>query len=214
MWHAVYVRAGQTVTFGQRHNGARAYLAISGGLAQPTFLGSQATYLKGKFGGVEGRALQAGDQIPLTASSCSEPVSYAGKSWPQTRRTPYTHHPTIRVILGPQDAYFTPAGIDTFLKSTYTLTPNADRMGMRFAGPHITHKGPTGITSDGIVTGSIQVPPDGQPIIMMVDHQTTGGYPKIATVLQTDIPLLAQCLPGDSVTFQSITLPELGKHPC
>jgi UPF0271 protein len=112
------------------------------------------------------------------------------------------------VVPGPQDAAFTPAALATFLSADYELTPAADRMGYRLHGPPLTHQGRAEIVSDGVLTGCIQVPADGQPIILLADHQTTGGYPKIATVIQADLPLLAQCLPGDRVRFQAVTLTE------
>ncbi|HOU15821.1 MAG TPA: biotin-dependent carboxyltransferase family protein [Anaerolineae bacterium] len=208
LWHAVYVRAGRLITFGARRSGARAYLAISGGIALPPFLGSQATYLPGGFGGLDGRALRAGDRLPLGAAAVRDLAQRAGRVWPVERRPPYTSQPTLRVILGPQDDYFTAEGLATFLTGAYQLTPEADRMGARLRGPSITHRGPTGIVSDGVVAGSIQVPPDGQPIVMLADHQTTGGYPKIATVIRADLPLLAQCLPGDCVRFVAVNLAE------
>jgi len=207
-WHAVYVRPGQTVTFGARRSGMRAYFAISGGIALPLFLGSQATYLKGRFGGKAGRTLQGGDQLPVDPAHHREFVARAGRAWPRHQRPPYTPAPTLRVILGPQEDYFSPDAIATLLHSAYTITSASDRMGYRLKGHSITHCGPTGIASDGIVTGSIQIPPDGQPIVMMVDHQTTGGYPKIATVIQPDLPLLAQCLAGDAIKFSLIEAEE------
>lgn len=200
-WHAVYVRSGQLIRFGQLRNGARAYLAIAGGLALPNYLGSQSTYLKGGFGGLEGRALRPGDRLPCGRAAFADLAQRAGKAWPRDQRPPYSNTPTLRVILGPQQDYFSQVGLETFLSTPYKLTPAADRMGIRLQGAAIQHCGPTGIPSDGVVSGSIQVPPDGQPIVMMVDHQTTGGYPKIATLLQADLPLLAQCLPGDEVRF-------------
>lgn len=207
-WHAVYVRAGRIITFGMRRSGARAYLAVSGGIALPPFLGSLATYLPGGFGGLDGRALRAGDRLPLGGTIARDWMQRAGRVWPVDRRPPYTTQPTLRVVLGPQDDYFTAEGVATFLNSAYQLTPEADRMGARLQGPPIAHRGPTGIVSDGVVVGSVQVPPDGQPIVMLADHQTTGGYPKIATVLRADLPLLAQCLPGDRIRFAAVTLAE------
>lgn len=208
VWHAVYVRAGRIITFGTRRSGARAYLAVSGGIALPPFLGSQATYLPGRFGGMDGRPLRVGDRLPLGAVAPRDWTRDAGRVWPVDRRPPYTPHPTLRVVLGPQDDYFTNEGIATFLSSAYQLTPEADRMGARLQGAPIAHRGPTGVVSDGVVAGSVQVPPDGQPIVMLADHQTTGGYPKIATVLCADLPLLAQCVLDDSVSFAAVTLAE------
>lgn len=208
MWHAVYVRAGRTVTFGPRRSGARAYLAIAGGVALPPFLGSQSTYVQGEFGGLDGRALRAGDQLPLGPSPVRHPALRAGRVWPADRRPPYAPSPTLRVILGPQDDHFTEVGLTAFLNDPYTVTPESDRMGYRLSGPVVSHADLAGMTSDGVVMGSVQIPPDGQPIVMMADHQTTGGYPKIATVIRADLPLLAQCLPGDRVHFRAVSLEE------
>jgi len=207
-WHAVYLRAGYTLRFGKRLNGARAYLAVDGGIDVPPYLGSRSTYLKGGFGGLEGRALRAGDRLSLGVGVRSAAIERAGAHWPAPTRSTTSDVPTVHVVLGPQEDYFSEETIKQFLGSRYTVTAAADRMGIRLQGPHLDHIGETGIVSDGIITGSIQVPPDGQPIVMMVDHQTTGGYPKIATVIQTDLPLLAQRLPGDEVRFAHVTLDE------
>ncbi len=199
-WHACLLRAGQSLHFGERRSGARAYLAVSGGLALPEFLGSQATYLPGRCGGLDGRALLAGDRLP-----CYPPpgglLERAGQAWPRADRPAYTATPTLRVRLGPQDDAFTPDALHTFLTSAYTLTSTSDRMGARLQGTPLAHRSAQEIVSDGVVAGSVQVPPSGQPIIMLADHQTTGGYPKIAVVIQADLPLLAQCVPGDKVRF-------------
>ncbi len=202
-WHAVYLRAGDCLRFGERQRGARAYLAVAGGLALPAFLGSQATYLPGEFGGVGGRAVRAGDVLPLGPPP-GDPVAGAGRRWPDAQRPAYAPHPTARVILGPQADAFTAAGLATFLSAEYVITPHSDRMGMRLQGPPVPRAGAADIVSDGVVMGSIQIPPDGQPIIMLADHQTTGGYPKIATVVQDDLPLLAQALPGARVRFAQL----------
>ncbi|MFP4345560.1 MAG: biotin-dependent carboxyltransferase family protein [Anaerolineales bacterium] len=204
-WHALFVRAGQRLRFDERRSGARAYLAVDGGIDVAPFLGSRATYLPGSFGGLEGRALRAGDRLPL-GPPAADPVLRAGRAWPRDRRPAYSVRPTLRVILGPQEDAFTPQGLATFLGNEYALTSASDRMGARLGGPAIEHMGKAGIVSDGLVTGSVQVPADGQPIVMLADHQTTGGYPKIATVLRADLPLLAQLLPGDTVRFRAVSL--------
>jgi allophanate hydrolase subunit 2 len=122
-------------------------------------------------------------------------------------RPHYDDAPTVDVILGPQDDHFTEQGIITFLSSEYAVGATSDRMGYRLEGPVIAHKASADIVSDGIVLGTVQVPADGQPIVMMADRQTTGGYAKIATVVSADIPLLAQCLPGSSrVRFRATTV--------
>jgi biotin-dependent carboxylase-like uncharacterized protein len=206
-WHAVFVRAGYLIRFGERRRGARAYLAVSGGVATPPFLGSRATYLPGAFGGLAGRSLQRGDRIPLGPDPVRDIITRAGAAWPTHRRPAYAPNPRVRVVLGPQDAAFSPEAVNRFLTTPYEIASEADRMGIRLAGAEIEAATP-GIVSDGLVTGSIQVPPDGQPIVMMVDHQTTGGYPKIATVIRADLPLLAQALPGAQVAFTAISLEE------
>lgn len=206
-WHAVFLRAGQLLRFGPRRRGARAYLAIDGGIAVSPFLESRSTYLPGGFGGLEGRALRSGDRLPIGVG-VRHPSVQAGRAWPESARPSYTSSPTLRVVLGPQDDCFTSAGMETFLSAAYELSPDSNRMGARLKGPPIVHRDATGIVSDGVVTGSIQVPADGQPIVMLADHQTTGGYPKIATVVQADLPLLAQCLPGDVVRFQAVSVAE------
>jgi antagonist of KipI len=205
-WHAVYVRSGYHIIVGHPRSGARAILAITGGIYIPPFLGSRATYLMGGFGGFQGRALQTGDQLPLGPTSLTHPAMRAGTAWPIVQRPSYTRTPILRVVMGPQDDYFGADTLATFLASAYTISESSDRMGMRLQGPHLVHQKGSGIISDGIVTGSIQIPPDGLPIVMMVDHQTTGGYPKIATVIQADIPILAQCVPGDTIRFEAISL--------
>ncbi|MBN2003356.1 MAG: biotin-dependent carboxyltransferase family protein [Anaerolineae bacterium] len=207
-WHAVYVRAGQYVTFGQCRDGARAYLAISGGIALAPFLGSQSTYLKGGFGGLEGRALRPGDRLPLGPQPVREPVMAAGKTWPPEWRPPYSHNPTLRIVWGPQDTASDDVARAALTGEAYRVTPEADRMGMRLEGPALVCQTAGESVSDGLVTGSIQVPPNGRPIVMLADHQTTGGYPKIATVIQADLPLLAQCLPGASIHFKAVSLDE------
>jgi biotin-dependent carboxylase-like uncharacterized protein len=208
-WHSVFVRGGSLIRFGARHAGARAYLAVAGGIVVPTFLGSASTYLPGGFGGLQGRALRAGDRLkigtdPLRRRS-HELWASAGERWPEQRRPGYTGSPELRILLGPQHSFFAPDALADFLAACYMLSPASDRMGIRLEGPGVRHSGPTGIVSDGVIPGSIQIPPDGCPIVMMVDHQTTGGYPKIGTVIQADLPLLAQCLPGDRVRFRAVT---------
>lgn len=208
MWTAISVLKGGVIDFGRRKGGFRAYLAVAGGFDVPLVLGSRSTYLRGGFGGLGGRALTKGD---LLRTGCSSPYSAAvvGRAFPVDRIPPYGDTPTVRVVLGPQDDYFTEAGVANFLSGTYRVSPASDRMGYRLQGPEIVHRGRTEIISDGIALGAVQVPADRQPIVMMADHQTTGGYPKIATVIRADIPLLAQCMPGVSrVRFTLTTVGE------
>ncbi len=206
LWTALYVRRGWRISFDGRRGGCRAYLAVAGGIAVPPIMGSRATYLRGGFGGYQGRALRAGDVLPVGEPACS-PVDRAGVRLADDIRPPYSDAPLVEVVLGPQDDRFTKEGIATFLASEYTVGATSDRMGYRLEGPAIAHKTGADIVSDGIVLGAVQVPANGQPIVMMVDRQTTGGYTKIATVVSADIPLLAQCLPGGSrVRFRATTV--------
>ena len=207
-WMAVFVRRGWVIEFGERERGCRGYLAVAGGIDVPPIMGSKSTYLRGGFGGFEGRALREGDLIPVGQTAFHLP-SLAGKEFPADRIPDYSETSEVRVVLGPQDDYSTEEGIATFLSSEYKVSSISDRMGYRLQGPEIAHKGRADIISDGIALGSVQVPADKQPIVMMADRQTTGGYPKIATVISADIPLLAQCLPGaGSVTFRAINVEE------
>jgi biotin-dependent carboxylase-like uncharacterized protein len=205
-WHAVFVRAGAYVRFGARRQGARAYLAVAGGITTPPYLGSRATYVKGGFGGLEGRALRRGDRLPVGAHKIRDLVAYAGRACPPAHRPVTPPTPTLRLV--PQRQGLPPQALAELCAHPFEVTQASDRMGVRLAGPPLPRREGAPTISDGVVTGSVQVPPDGHPIVMMVDHQTTGGYPKIGTVIQADVPLLAQCLPGDCVRFQAVARAE------
>lgn len=207
-WMSIFVKKGALIEFTGRRTGCRAYLAVAGGIDVPRVMGSKSTYLNGRFGGFEGRPLKKGDIIPVGRAP-SNLVNLAGRYVPPELLPPYSDSPRIRVILGPQDDYFTEEGIATFLSATYRVSPTSNRMGYRLEGPPIAHKDKADIISDGIPLGAVQVPADGMPIVMMADHQTTGGYTKIATVISADIPLLAQCVPGvSSLSFRAVTIEE------
>jgi biotin-dependent carboxylase-like uncharacterized protein len=202
-YQAVRVEAGQVLRFAGPKTGCRAFLAFAGGLEIPEVMGSRSTYLKAKIGGLQGRKLEKGDVIPFRA-----PVTALKRM--DDRKLPPEFVPqqtyTLRVVMGPQDDAFLPEGIDTFLGQTYTVTPEFDRMGCRLEGPVIQHKTTGDIISDGIAFGAIQVPSSGQPIVMLADRQTTGGYTKIANVITADFRLLAQLKAGDRVRFQRVTI--------
>lgn len=204
-WTALLLQSGDVVAFRMATAGCRAYLAVAGGLDTPPALGSRATYLRGRLGGLEGRALQKGDALPLGAPATALD-RLAGRSVPPSRRPAYPDEVECRVVLGPQDDRFTPDGIAAFLGGPYTVTPQADRMGYRLSGPPITHARGHDIVSDGIPLGGIQVPGEGQPIALLVDRQTTGGYTKIATIVSTDVGRLGQTRPGQRVRFIRVTL--------
>ncbi len=203
---ALYVRRGSRLEFMGRQSGCRAYLAVAGGIIVPRVMGSASTYMTGAFGGYRGRALQVGDHIPVGASTRHLPT-LAGRSLRSGDHPPYAEHPTVRVVLGPQDDYFTVEAVDALLSEAYSISTTSDRMGLRLQGPPLVHRGAPEIISNGMTLGAIQVPPNAQPIILTADRQTVGGYPVIATVIRADMPLLAQCVPGVSrVRFQSVTL--------
>jgi biotin-dependent carboxylase-like uncharacterized protein len=190
---------GAVVSIGAARSGARAYLAVSGGFAVAPVFGSVATHLRSGIGGLEGRALRADDLVP---------VAGAVPAGPELRlaTAPPPRHPRLRIVLGPQDDHFAPAALALLCESAFTVTAQSDRMGYRLAGPALEHATGFNIVSDGIAPGSIQVPGNGQPIILLADRQTTGGYPKIATVISADLPALGQMRPGDIVRFEAVTL--------
>lgn len=191
---ATLVGAGQIFQV-ERCEGCWAYLAVAGGLDVPTVLGSRATYLKGKFGGLAGRQLMAGDRL-----GCGTPANNwrerAGSRLREAARPVYTQNILVRVVAGPQLDWFEPNAVADFIGAEYRVLPASDRMGYRLSGPTV-HRRPGDLLSEGMAAGSLQVPPDGQPIVMLADRPTTGGYPKIATVIRADIPKLTQLRPGE-----------------
>ena len=204
-YKAISVKAGQVLKFTAPRTGCRAFVAFAGGLDIPVVMGSRSTYMKAKMGGLEGRKLQKGDVIQFRA-----PKAQLKNQEDRMLRPEFVPKPqyTLRVVLGPQDDAFTGQGIDTFLSQTYAVTPEFDRMGCRMEGPVIEHKESGDIISDGIAFGAIQVPSSGQPIIMLCDRQTTGGYTKIANVISADFRILAQLKTGDKVRFQRVSVQE------
>jgi biotin-dependent carboxylase-like uncharacterized protein len=209
------IGAGQSVTLprgavievvaGQSASG---YLAVEGGIAVPRVLGSTSTYVRAAIGGLDGRALRRGDFVPLAIARASKRAEL---------RLPLPLTPTgdqpIRVVLGPQQEYFTEEAVAAFLLAEFRISQSADRMGMRLDGPFLQHRGGWDIVSDAITTGAIQVPGSGQPILLLADHQTTGGYPKIATVISADLPLVGRRQPGDRLRFAAVTV-EVAEELC
>ncbi len=197
------LKRGDRLVIGQAHSGTRGYLAVAGGFDLPKVLGSRSTHARSGLGGMDGAPLKAGSRIPLAGASRFEGPDRWLKPglWPKIRDV-------VRVVLGPQDDLFTEEGKATFLSSAYRILPQSDRMGYRFEGPPIRHAADYNIVSDGIAPGSVQVIGSGQPIIMLADRQTTGGYAKIATVISADLPVLAQCRPGNAVRFRAVSVEE------
>ncbi|HEV2106642.1 MAG TPA: 5-oxoprolinase subunit PxpB [Thermomicrobiales bacterium] len=207
IWQPVLAPAGSELAFGApAGHGARAYLCVAGGIAVPTVLGSRATDLTGHFGGIEGRPLRAGDQIPIGPPPGSlemllrrrlsqEPPGQAAAV-------------ELRVVLGPQQHRFTDAGIAALLEGVFTASTKADRMGVRLQGPAVELSHGADMLSEGIAPGTVQVPGDGQPIALLTPRQTVGGYPKIATIVSADLDRLAQVRPGNTVTFTAVDVSE------
>ncbi len=206
-WMAIFVRRGDSVRMEKTHEGNWGYLAVSGGIAVPLLMGSRSTYLKGKIGGLRGLPLQDGDLLPV-CPQCETYHGLSGRLLPQTCRPAYSQSPLLEVIPGPQEERFTQAGLDTFYNSEYVVSASSDRMGYRLEGAAVEHLSGADLLSDGMCFGSVQVPASGQPIVMMSEHPTTGGYTKIATVASVDLPLLAQCTPGAGRVRFKVTTPE------
>ena len=201
-WTTVTLWPGDRIKIGAPRHGP-AYVGIAGGFLVPPQLGSRSTYLRAAIGGVEGRAIRAGDRIACGAvagdarTECRAAAAWTAETGP------------IRVIPGPQDDHFPPAAWEQFRQAAFTVTRDVDRMGLRLAGPPLTHNDQGAeISSDAVVPGAIQVPADGQPIILLADGQTTGGYAKIATVISADLPRLGHLRPGDRVAFVTVTMVE------
>lgn len=209
MWSGVKVSGGDVLSFGAAKTGCRGYIAIANGIDVPLVMGSKSTYVKGKVGGFKGRMLKAGDEIKI--GSLGENNFNSIVKLPTEFIPSYNKDNTLRVVMGPQDDYFTEDGINTFFNTPYEVTNEFDRMGYRLSGSKISHATGADIISDGITMGSVQVPGHGAPIIMMADRQTTGGYTKIATVITPDIDIVGQLKPGDSIRFKSIDIAEAHK---
>jgi allophanate hydrolase len=203
------VGAGQSVTLTRGEvievvagrQSACCYLALEGGVAVPLVLGSASTYVRAAIGGLDGRALRRGDFVPLAMARASHRAEHRLSS-----PIVATGDQPIRVVLGPQQEYFTEEAVAAFLSAEFRISPSADRMGMRLDGPFLEHCLGWDIVSDAIMTGAIQVPGSGQPIVLLADHQTTGGYPKIATVISADLPVVGRRRPGDLLRFAAVTV--------
>ncbi|WP_328597389.1 5-oxoprolinase subunit C family protein [Heliobacterium mobile] len=206
MWVNCPVGRGSILAFGTPRSGCRSYLAVSGGWAVEPVLGSRSTYLRGQLGGFQGRALKEGDQLQFhpgkridqlgTRQLCPDAIPV------------YSRQVTVRAILGPQEDFFAKDAIETFFSKTYRVSALSDRMGYRLEGPRLNRQTDKEMISDATTLGAVQVPPDGQPIVLMADRQTTGGYPKIVTVITADVPLLAQAKMGDTVQFIPCDIPK------
>jgi biotin-dependent carboxylase-like uncharacterized protein len=199
---SVRLQRGERLRVGALNGGAVAYLAVEGGFAVEPVLGSRSTYARGGIGGFAGRAIAAGDVLPLCNDTAAEREEQMLPSLDLARPARF------RIVLGPQDDYFTEAALRTLLDASYTVSPATDRMGMRLEGPLLAHAKGFNIVSDGIGPGAVQVPGNGLPIVLLADRQTTGGYPKVAAVISADLPALGQLTPGAKVAFQAVSIDE------
>jgi antagonist of KipI len=197
------LRAGERLTFGARTGGARATLAVRGGFDVEPLFGSRATSLIGRMGPFGGRPLQRGDVLRVGADMATARSSTAA-SRPVPLVLPHGGA-TLRVMPGPHEHMFTRSAYETLFGGRFTVTPDSNRMGYRLSGRPLQHAGSADILSDATPIGTLQVPASGQPILLMADRQTTGGYPKIATVITADLPIAGQLAPGDWVEFRRVT---------
>jgi antagonist of KipI len=202
MWETLEICEGDVVSFGRMESGCRSYLSIRGGINASLVLGSRSTFVRGGFGGIEGRQLKTGDIVDGFNASPLE----AEYSMPEELRPQLTGDYEVHVVLGPQADMFTEKGMSTFLSNPYKVSLDADRMGYRLEGPTIEHKGKADIVSDALLPGAVQVPKNGKPILIMRDAQTTGGYPKIAAATTPDVSLLGQAKPNDTIEFSKVTV--------
>lgn len=214
MWRSVFVRSGSTLTFNKPVIGCRSYIAISGGIAVREVMGSYSTYIRAGIGGYQGRALRAGDEIRVKQGwftkrpdRMDEQAPFFSLQWsiPKAQIPSYHNHPIVRVIRGNQFDDFNEISQKALFKERFIVTPQSDRMGYRISGTPLTLNSPKEYISEAVTMGTIQVPADGQPIILMADRQTHGGYPKIAQTASIDIPVVAQIPPGGSIRFCEIS---------
>ncbi len=206
-WTSFLVEAGSRLSIGGCLSGCRAYLAVQGGIDVPIVMGSRSTFIRGGYGGMEGRALRAGDRLPIGRAH------KLGRGIVRRRIPPryipdYAVSRPIRFIPGPQAEYFLGEAVDMLASSVFKVTPQSDRMGYRLMGRPLERREKGEMLSDFIVPGAIQVPPDGQPIILMADCQVTGGYPKIGVAASVDLSYAAQKKPGDTISFCAIGVKE------
>jgi len=203
-WQSFVVKPGDAISFRPAKTGVRAYVAVAGGINVPEIMGSRSTFVGAKIGGLKGRALTKGDFLPVGSSS----DAHVSRFLPEGFKPRWKNKITLRAMPGPQDDYFE-EGMQIFFNTEFEVTSQADRMGYRLSGPVIPLKQgmPKTIISEPSLPGAVQVPPDGQPIIKLVEL-TVGGYAKIASVITPDLDLVAQARPGDSVRFVSVNLSE------
>jgi KipI family sensor histidine kinase inhibitor len=207
---ALHAKKGSILRLGMAEEGLRAYIALRGGFSLPFVMGSRSTFMRGGFGGLNGRALAAGDRLAFRLSDAA-PASGAAcpdRTAPAAALPSFSSELILRVVPGHESGRFSEEGLRRFYGEAYTLSPKSDRMGCRLEGPAIGQRSGADIVSSGVQTGTVQVPGDGQPIVLMADRQTTGGYTRIAQVIRADLPLLGQARPGARVRFLKVSAEE------
>ncbi|GGE49611.1 KipI antagonist [Pullulanibacillus camelliae] len=219
-WSPLYIKKGSILRLGSAKRGCRAYLAVHGGIDVPSIMGSKSTDLRSSFGGFNGRSLREKDELPIgephsffstyreqcmqnhgSFHSAKWSISYSG-------RLAYSPHPTLRVLPGKEHSMFTDSSIAHFYNEAYQITSASNRMGYRLKGAPLYYKTALNLLTEPVTTGTIQIPSDGQPIILLADRQTSGGYPRIGHVIQADLPLIGQTKPGDAIYFKAASLEE------
>ncbi|MFD2359018.1 5-oxoprolinase subunit C family protein [Saccharococcus thermophilus] len=209
MWKPLVARSGDILSIGACQNGYRAYVAFAGGLNIPLVMNSRSTHVQAHIGGFHGRSLQPGDVLPLRSNTLTIPespirwgIAFSARNYINGKRK------IVRVVEGPEYHMFTEQSQERFFSSTYEVTTQSDRMGYRLQGQALERKTNQEMISEAVTFGTIQVPKKGQPIVLMADCQTTGGYPRIAQVISVDLPILAQARPGDHIQFQKVSWQE------
>jgi antagonist of KipI len=209
--HMAHLRSGDELKFGRPRIGCRCWLAISGGVDVPGVLDSRSTDLRANFGGLEGRALRDGDEVRLFEWPGSPtPATGEISSWsaPHDWVSPAKHEPTLRFIRGVDWNRFNASTLQRFASEAFAVSPDSDRMGVRFDDPELKREDNIDLTSEAVAPGTIQVPPGGKPILLLQDCQTIGGYPKISHVITLDLGIAAQLRGGDHVRFSEVSLTE------
>lgn len=216
-WTRLELTAGDELSFGRLHGGTRYYIAVCGGIDVPLVLGSRSTYALGAMGGFEGRALRAGDRVAVAARGPADVRNGSPRLEPSLRPS-FPQHIDVRVILGLYDHRLTEAGMETLLGSDWTLTPVADRTGLRYSGPPVEWRprvqpfgagsDPSNIVDAGYPVGSIQIPGGKEPIILHRDAVSGGGYAMVATVISADMDQLARSAPGTVTRFRAVSMDE------
>jgi len=221
-WRPLYVDEGSILEFGAAVSGCRAYIAVAGGFDLPKVMGSQSTYLRAGIGGLEGRALQLGDTLPcrgipdkmeaflrhLTGPPHESPWVQTNWSVDSSLYVRHEEPQQLRVIKGPEYLLFSEQSQQDFWRMAYQVTAQSDRMGYRLLGTRLSLATEAEMISSAVTFGTVQVPPEGSPIVLMADHQTTGGYPRIAQVISADFSKLAQLVPRNKIQFREVTLEE------